>query len=330
MKHIYFKKKLSLWLCALAVSIATTKTNAYINFPDTVTTRAINLSSEINDEITFTLLLDRTVKDSQNTMLGAHYRLAISEGIPFTPGEVDNSSLPTNFSVENLRPYIKTVSIQNIPWILGRWTYPSRLKTEDNATRGAVAITFTLNRERLLELIGNINGKLSFYIGGQSHGSEEWADYTYVTIPIVNPPSVKVSKLKDIKLMSFVPGSGDKIESAINFCVYSSSASKNYNVYFSSRYNPSVGLPFKLMMYPGDMSNERTISYDVSFKDQSNNQWETVSSAQWLSGNYEGSDNENCNGGTNASLKVGVFRSNLTGKISGAYHDTLEIMVEPN
>ncbi len=156
-------------------------------------------------------------------------------------------------------------------------------------------------------------------IGGIWGYQTDSVEFT-VSIQIQAGAEVRISNLDDIHFGTHA-GMGN-LYAEENFCIYSSSLSGSYTLSVSS-VNQDGGGNFHL-----DGGSLGQIAYDLRFTDSASGPGNEAVGLGSLSG-FGDSQNQDCNGGNNATLSVAISEQDLQGAKSGIYDDSLIILVEP-
>ncbi len=127
---------------------------------------------------------------------------------------------------------------------------------------------------------------------------------------------VRISGLQDYRHPSW---DGNPYEFTRNFCVYSNNPDNKYTVTVTGTNNENK---FKLV---NEKDPDNSIDYEVQYQDANTTSYYAAPAGARLV-DMVGSGSTNCNGGTNAQMKINVGGAN---GLSGTYAGTVNVTVMP-
>ena len=253
---------------------------------------------------------------------GQDYRIALSDNDP-GPAQSPSNNVPESFVVTNLQQYATSASFQQggdsatIP--LGNWTPENILATTTNSAVTGTG-TLVLSRSALMAL-GTGNHELRFWVAGEDTYGTRHYDVQEVVINVVVPTQVKISGLDDV-LVTTDNSTQRWYRKDMPFCVHVAGATadqRQFAIAFDSK-NAS-GSPFQLESGAGN-----GITYNLRFRTNSES-WRNIFSDGELPQSFTGHIDEECNFGTNSTIRVRVVRGEADAASSGTYQDTMTLTV---
>ena len=253
---------------------------------------------------------------------GQDYRIALSDNDP-GPAQSPSTSVPESFVVTNLQQYVTSASFQQggdsatIP--LGAWTPENILATTTNSAVTGTG-TLQLSRSALIAL-GTGTHELRFWVAGEDTYGTRHYDVQEVVVSVVVPTLVKISGLEDV-LVTTDNSTQRWYRKDMQFCVHVAGATadqRQFAIAFDSK-NTS-GSAFQLESGAGN-----GITYNLRFRTSSEG-WRNIFSDGELSQSFTGHIDEDCNFGTNSTIRVRVVRSEADAASSGTYQDTMTLTV---